>query len=157
MVCRGYTVHGTWYGTMVRTTTDAPTGCGVHTHPQMNMPSRHAISGCATGCGGVMHHCTCPTGCRVGSMVHGTMLSTYHTYGIPYVGTTCTSTCRCTVSMHPQDVVCICYTGWHDGMTPCVLLSRDASTGCPADALSGDVVGGYALHDHLHGTMQVIM
>ena len=38
-----------------------------------------------------------------------------------------------------------------------VLLSRDASTGCPADALSGDVVGGYALHDHLHGTMQVAM
>ena len=73
----------------------------------------HAISGCATGGGGVMHHYTCPTGCRVGSMVHGTMLSTYCMYGTPYVRTTCTSTCRCTVSMHPQDVVCICTTGWH--------------------------------------------
>ena len=91
----------------------------MHTHPQMNMPSRGMPSQ------------DVPTGCRVGSMVHGTMLSTYCMYGTPYVRTTCTSTCRCTVSMHPQDVVCICTTGWHAILG---VHHRRTPSGCPSVA-----------------------
>ena len=73
--------------------------------------------------------------------LHGTMYyipyipyvgynSTYHTYGTYRMhGTTCTSTCRCTVSMHPQDVVCICTTGWHAILG---VHHRRTPSGCPS-------------------------